>query len=183
MHTINDFFFLTDPEQLIQTHLPDDPAWQLLQTPVSFDQFENNVYIRERFFQLGLQITSDHQQSSVLSTTRGAVSVSFSVPEAKSGDYNFRYLVYKSKSQQTNDATLERYVFFQKRADRVTWDATFPVAGMFKLDIFGQDRSEHEALDLVCSYLIDCRDPETKVDPLPDCPDIGWGPTSETGQV
>ena len=30
MHHVNEFFFRTDPDQLIYTHLPDSPKWQLL---------------------------------------------------------------------------------------------------------------------------------------------------------
>ncbi|ELU13914.1 hypothetical protein CAPTEDRAFT_89820, partial [Capitella teleta] len=52
----NDFFFLTDPDMMICTHLPDNQAWQLLPKPVTFKQFEEFVYVREKFFETGLHM-------------------------------------------------------------------------------------------------------------------------------
>src|SRR5262249_21975553 len=34
-----DFYFLTPPEQLIFTHLPEEPKWQLLEQPASAQDF------------------------------------------------------------------------------------------------------------------------------------------------
>ncbi|MDO9154761.1 MAG: hypothetical protein Q7U47_13835 [Paludibacter sp.] len=36
---INDFYFMTEPEILIQTHIPFDPIWQLLNYPVTYSEF------------------------------------------------------------------------------------------------------------------------------------------------
>jgi len=35
-------FFLTDPEVFIQTHLPEDPSWQLLDVKISISEFETS---------------------------------------------------------------------------------------------------------------------------------------------
>ena len=35
----NEYYFLVPPEGLILTHLPDDPQWQLLETPVGSEEF------------------------------------------------------------------------------------------------------------------------------------------------
>jgi transglutaminase/protease-like cytokinesis protein 3 len=36
---INDAYFLTEPEEFIKGHFPDDMQWQLLDHPISFDEF------------------------------------------------------------------------------------------------------------------------------------------------
>ena len=52
-HRINEFYFMPDPDQFIWTHYPDETKWQLLQKPVSIQQFQEHFYIRERFHILG----------------------------------------------------------------------------------------------------------------------------------
>lgn len=54
----NDYYFLTNPEELIYTHLPDDPKFQLLARKVTFDEFEQMVCLRQPFFDAGLTIIS-----------------------------------------------------------------------------------------------------------------------------
>ncbi len=39
-----DDFFEADPRELIQTHFPEDPRWQLLPTPVSLDEWSTYTY-------------------------------------------------------------------------------------------------------------------------------------------
>ncbi len=39
----NNHYFLTDPEQLIYDHLPEDNSWQLIKNPISRKQFDNLV--------------------------------------------------------------------------------------------------------------------------------------------
>jgi len=47
-------FFLTPPSQLIWTHYPADPAWQLLPRPLTFEQFTALTPVKVGFFRLGL---------------------------------------------------------------------------------------------------------------------------------
>lgn len=39
LYTLNEFYFLTDPELLILNHFTKDPDWQLLKTPKTLEQF------------------------------------------------------------------------------------------------------------------------------------------------
>lgn len=50
---------------------------------------------------------------------------------------------------------LEKFVMFQRGTGSITYKASIPVKGVFKLDVFGKDSRRHKSLDLVCSYLID----------------------------
>jgi hypothetical protein len=40
---LNNYYFLPDPKQLISTHLPIDPIWQMLKQPVTLYQFHSQV--------------------------------------------------------------------------------------------------------------------------------------------
>jgi transglutaminase-like putative cysteine protease len=53
-----EFYFLTPPEDLVWTHLPEDPSWQLLDAPLSKEEFEGIVYAKPAFFKNDMRIES-----------------------------------------------------------------------------------------------------------------------------
>lgn len=184
MHAVNEFFFIPDPDHLVATHLPDDPAWQLMANPVTSQEFESGVYVRDRFFQLGLQINEARLKLGIQQTKRGHATITLAFPPDKSHRYDFRYMLFKSK-RVASDRSMpyERFVLYEKKPECLMYTARFPVSGRFKLDVFGLEFGVHDSYDLVCSYLIDCNDPDTSAKPLPDSPLIGWGPTDVTREV
>ena len=188
MHAVNEFFFIPDPQHLVATHLPDDARWQLLDAPVTFRQFEDGVYVRDRFFDLGLSIADERLAAGVQTTVGGRAVIALRMPAERSSKYDFRYLLFRSRHSTSGaDAaqppSYERFVMYEKKADAVSYTARFPVTGRFKLDVFGLEVGQHDSYDLVCSYLIDCTDADRKATLLPDCPEIGWGPGSLAEEV
>ena len=91
----NEFFFLTDPDLFVCTHLPDDPNWQLLPQQLSSRQFEEFVYLREQFFEMGLLVREDSQRYCELGTTKGKVTISFGIPKSPRDKPEFKYMLYK----------------------------------------------------------------------------------------
>ncbi|MFP4362491.1 MAG: transglutaminase domain-containing protein [Spirochaetia bacterium] len=71
----NEFYFLTPPEEFIFTHLPTDPQWQLLDDPLTLNEFENQVYVRPEIFVYGFsaeevrEAASDPGSGSVVRTS------------------------------------------------------------------------------------------------------------------
>ncbi len=181
-HFTNEFFFLTDPDYLAGTHFPDDPQWQLLPRPVSLKRFESYVYVRERFFQLGMHMNSNSQKYCVLKTKNGEIQLGFGFAKKRAPTSNFRYLFYslKEPTKFDNEVALKQFVLAQKSMDDIFYSIRFPKSGMFRMDIFGQDTEEHSIYDLVCSYVINCSESKANCLPLPDSPDVGWGPTVES---
>ncbi|KAJ0062946.1 hypothetical protein NL108_009427, partial [Boleophthalmus pectinirostris] len=57
----DDFYFLTDPEEFIHSHFPDEERWQLLDCPISIEEFERKVFKTSAFFTLGLRLMQPHQ--------------------------------------------------------------------------------------------------------------------------
>ena len=74
----NDFYFLTPPEQLIYSHFPRDPTWQLLNQPVSRIDFFNQRYVKPPFFKSHLEAVSHH--SSIIFANR-EVAISLRAPD------------------------------------------------------------------------------------------------------
>lgn len=62
---------------------------------------------------------------------------------------------------------LEKFVMFSRGTGSITYSASIPVKGLFKLDIFGKDSRRHKSLDLICSYLLDSASGGSKVRNLP----------------
>ena len=58
VESFEEFYFLTPPEDLVWTHLPDDSAWQLLETPISREEFEALPYAKPALFRDDIQIDS-----------------------------------------------------------------------------------------------------------------------------
>lgn len=55
VRTFEDFWFLASPEQVIFSHFPNDPTWQLLDEPLSSTQFSSLAFLRPHFFEMGFE--------------------------------------------------------------------------------------------------------------------------------
>lgn len=55
-HRFDDFYFLTDPDEFVHSHFPDEKKWQLLDVSISLEEFERRVFKTSAFFSLGLQL-------------------------------------------------------------------------------------------------------------------------------
>ena len=177
-HTVNNFYFLTDPDQLRFTHLPDDPTWQLCHHQISQKEFEGFAYVRERYWQLNMEIEPTVKKHTH-PTVKGEIAFRAVIPEEGSVDVFFHYLLYKYSKKEgkgsVGDVDFHRYVFYQKRHDLVMYNLRFPIDGIFKFDIFGEDTNVNETYDLCVSFLIECREPKPNCEPYPYAPEIGWG--------
>ena len=203
----NEFFFITDPDLFVCTHLPDDPAWQLLPQPLSSRQFEQFVYLRERFFEMGLLIKADSQRYCVLETTNGEVTISFGIPTTVSDKPEFKYMLYKKGvgcaqgdeqdkvgddsdendkadgddgAVADNDDNKWKCVVNQQTTEEISYECHMPMKGNYIIDIFGRANTNADCMDLVCSYVIVCH---STGDRLPDAAGIGWGPGDELEEV
>ena len=69
----DEFYFLTDPEDYVYQHYPDDPSWQLLDIPLPFSEFLNLPVVKSPFFNYGLRFFSNY--GATLATETGMVEV------------------------------------------------------------------------------------------------------------
>ena len=186
-HQVNEAFFLPDPDAFISTHFPDHPDWQLLEKPIDIESFEKRVYIRERFFGMGLELIPPSMAECVVKPSKGEIDLEFGLEtDRDKRKLQFRYLIFRAKQageSNKSQVPLERFVLFQKKSKSVSYSCRFPATGRYKMDVFGQEDDEHETFDLCCSYLIDCDVAKKNCEPYPDIPDIGWGPGADAEAV
>nr|WP_321236252.1 transglutaminase domain-containing protein [uncultured Psychroserpens sp.] len=53
----NDFYFFTNPEKLLSTHLPSETEFQLVETPLSIESFFRQPVFYSKYFESGLEIS------------------------------------------------------------------------------------------------------------------------------
>lgn len=88
-------YFLTDPDQVVATHLPARPKWQLREKPLTLEEFEKMTFVKDRYFNLRLK-TLSHPECVVRSYT-GEVEIKFVVPRPTSLNIDFQYLLFLLK--------------------------------------------------------------------------------------
>ncbi|OWF56307.1 uncharacterized protein LOC110448700 [Mizuhopecten yessoensis] len=187
---VNEHYFLTNPSEMISTHLPDEDVWQLLEEPIPFAEFEEQAFMRERFHQLDMKIADEIYDNCIIEALDGASELILTLPPERSKNYRFKYVLFRShlsaEERTRLDILLDRFVIFEHLEDMLRFSFQFPIAGKFKLDIYGLDKTNPEisGYDLVCSYLLVANDAQNCI-PLPDYPAIGWGPgiTSQTAGI
>uniref|UniRef100_K1R698 Kyphoscoliosis peptidase n=1 Tax=Magallana gigas TaxID=29159 RepID=K1R698_MAGGI len=178
----NDFYFLVDPEQLLWTHLPDEPAWQLVKSTITEKEFQERAYVREQLHILDMEI-GNNCKNCILYTDGGPVNIVFTLPMSEGRFYKFAYNLSQMKMEVINgeekpvDLLLERFVFFEHTEEQVKFISRLPVTGMFQFDIFAVDVQHSKSYKLLCTYLIQCDGKSDSILPFPDCPDLGWGVT------
>lgn len=75
---LNEFYFLTPPEQLIYSHFPENSDWQLLEVPVTREAFAKLLNVRPSFFIHNLEPISHHQHTI---EAKRSVTIIISAPE------------------------------------------------------------------------------------------------------
>ena len=73
-----DFYFCTNPEEFIRTHLPEEQQWQLVSPTISLEKFVSMLLLNDAFYQNGF--TSISPDSATI-TSSGTLRVSFTFDE------------------------------------------------------------------------------------------------------
>ncbi len=74
VYEYDDFYFLPEPANLIYSHMPEDPAWQLLYPAQSRAEYEDHPLVKSFFFNIGMQFMQ--QKQGVIYTKKGILVVS-----------------------------------------------------------------------------------------------------------
>lgn len=131
---LEEHYFLTDPEVMIWSHYPWNETdssynrWQLLDHPITLDEFNEMPKVTPYFFQLSLQIRSRPQNPIVF---RVQTEVKIGSHEA----IRYKYKLYPSHELE-NDS-LNQYVFCQLKEDRRVgaFTVTPPIEGRYYLKV------------------------------------------------
>jgi hypothetical protein len=136
----DDHYFLTQPSQFIFDHFPEEERWQLLDEPLSKEEFERLVYVESDFFNLGLELC---ERNGTLDT-EGEVNISVYAPED----------VVMMASLESESEVLEGRTFCQRDEERYDIKARFPEAGSYILKAYAKRKDDPGVYNSVLQYNI-----------------------------
>ncbi|WAR15075.1 HIL-like protein [Mya arenaria] len=184
-YTCDENFFLTDPQQLIYTHFPEEPNWQLIDTKKTIEEFETMVFLKDRFFNLEMRVLS-HPYCNT-EAKDGEIDIVFGLHPEKSSNHTFlcipTFFVDKDKHRTKPVELPQKNVqldFIHRSNENVlSVKVRFPKIGTYKLEIVGKDLAVNQPdydYDWVAIYKVTVNSiPERQVF-FPILEEAGWGP-------
>ena len=119
-----DHYFLTDPDKFIFEFFPINSEWQLMEKPITVQEFEDLPLLRSTFFHFGLGLEGN--AASIIETDeKGEVKIQLLSPP----DVGFHYELsfYKSGNTSVNSPGIGKV----KRAERFWTRSTFQLFALY----------------------------------------------------
>ncbi|KAL4224104.1 hypothetical protein ACF0H5_017558 [Mactra antiquata] len=145
----DEFYFLTDPEDYIYQHYPDDATWQLLEIPLPFSEFMNIPVVKSPFFNYGLRFYSNY--GATLTTDTGMVEVRIIAPKILGFGSLLEPFDKANNTSNLDGRTLLRYV-----KNEVIFTVNVPRPGQYYFSIYTGDYWNSDCLESACSFMINC---------------------------
>ena len=143
-YSLDEFFFLTDPEDLIYMHYPDDPKWQLLEKPIDMDRFSSMPVVKSTFFHYKLKFMRDCK--STLQTENGLVDVLIR-------KYGHLDLVFNTRLEAGGERFMGHCIY-QNADAGVVFHVNLPYAGEYIFTVFACERGTSDVFSNVCSFKV-----------------------------
>ena len=178
---VNDNFFIPDPETLLHTHYPAEMNWQLVNNPISRREFESKAFLKERFFELEMQLLSHPQMEIILES--GETDITFLLDPSIGKYLRFFCLLHRRCDEGyelIRNSHLHHYdMTYIEYESKLTIKLRFPNKGLYRVEIIGKDvRNTHPLydFDFVAIYAaVVVMIPTGRRRLFPVCGDAGWG--------
>ncbi|RXN35177.1 kyphoscoliosis peptidase-like protein [Labeo rohita] len=162
-----EFYFLTDPEDFIDSHYPEEDEWQLLESPIGIEEFEKRVLKKPDFYTLNLTLI--HPKHSLIVTENGEATVSMSFPQLVHFTYQISQLSGKKPQELSKSMG-----FLTSTQNSMKLRIMPPKPGMYELELFARTGNTSEIFNWICSFQLECPSPKTSEE-LPENPHVCWG--------
>jgi len=139
----DDYYYLTQPDRFIYDHLPKDPKWQLVATPITKEQYEQLVYLRPGFFRNGLQVVS-HPKVEIES--EGSLTITFAGPN----DVMLRGRVGETAPAKDDIAP----TFVEREGGQFKLNAAFARPGVYTLRVYAKRRGDQGPYEWAADYKV-----------------------------
>lgn len=156
----DEFYFITDPEDHIYQHYPDDPAWQLLEVPITMEEFLDLPVVKSPFFNAGLKFATHYDCKQY--TQKGEVSLQLKIPSLLTFGYT---LVPRDKRLVHNQNTLEGRVLLRIIGHKAMFSVSPPKRGRYYFTVYVKDEKGSEFLQSACAFQITCRESRDAIKP------------------
>ncbi|CAL8283511.1 unnamed protein product [Lota lota] len=170
----DDFYFLTDPEDFVESHFPDEDKWQLLDQPMSREEFEMRVFKTSTFFTLGLKLVQP--QHFHMLTDDGEVNLSISSSRSVTYTYDITprhdFLHRGAAEQKESSGSSSGLLTMSHRTMRL--QILPPAQGTYDVKVFARPELASTPLSWVCSFTVECPAPRA-MEEIPENPFLSWG--------
>lgn len=168
----DEFYFLTDPDQHIFQHFPDQKIWQLLHKPISLECFTHLPLLRSPFFNAKLSLKRNY--GDCLVTSNGQVTIKLLMPQ---------FVGVSCLLENCADHSILHglcLVEVLNRMDVVRVQAAPSQPGKYYLNLFiSLDWRREYDRELACSFQIHCSEHNySRLIEMGRLPEVGFlGPT------
>ncbi|XP_028826190.1 kyphoscoliosis peptidase [Denticeps clupeoides] len=181
----DDFYFLTEPSEFIDTHFPDQSEWQLLDTPLSWEEFDQRAMTSSAFYKMGLSLKQHHR----VTTDDGEAIVYLAFTRPMSATYDLSPRPRHTESWNTT-ANNDTYLLEEapEQGDSgcspghlsltstgMSLRLAPPEPGSYNLRLYARPLSDTQASHRwVCSLEVLCPSVRERED-VPSNPYLSWG--------
>lgn len=137
-------YFLTDPQQFVFDHLPENPRWQLLEPPLTAAEYADLVYLRPMFFRAGFRI-GNYDHLTIGAADRLSVTLGVSQPVMMKAE------VLDAASQRSLEGD---YAFVQVGGEDAQVDVRLPRPGIYLVRMFAKPLGAAGDLDWILDYRV-----------------------------
>ncbi|XP_026998013.2 kyphoscoliosis peptidase [Tachysurus fulvidraco] len=173
----DDFYFLTEPREFINSHFPDEENWQLLDTPISLEQFELIPLMTSAFYTLGLTLLQPTQYK--ITTDDGETTVSVSSSGRLTFAYELRQRDSKTGAAGQNEVD-SSCGLLSVTQQGMSLRLLPPEPGVYELKLFARPEGDSGTLLWVCTLELECPAVQQRQS-LPANPYLSWGLGSNAG--
>lgn len=171
---VEEFWFLTDPEEMNFFCHPDDPDKQLLEMAWSMKDFTNLPGMHCEYFMSPWRLLRPH--TGVLETKTGKCCIDFQHPVNVQSELRYKLFFDEKKSQtklSSQHGNMDRFVTRTKgRGGMVSLIMRLPIKGVFKIELTGVcDGTDYE----LGAFQLRCVAPPEETKPFPANPKNGFG--------
>lgn len=167
----DEFYFVTDPEDHIYQHYPDDPKWQLLECPITLTEFITLPVVKSPFFNYGLRFSVHYD--CIQYTQNGIVVLQLKIPRLLGFGYTF-----EAKDKSLNASRLEGRVMLRIVGHNAIFTIAPPKSGRYFFTIYAKDDWNSESLQSACAFRIKCVENRDVIkSPYPKVPFFGPTPS------
>ncbi|XP_010877623.2 uncharacterized protein ky [Esox lucius] len=170
INRFDDFYFLTEPEDFIDSHFPDQEEWQLLATPITLEEFERRVFKTSAFYTLGLTLLQPKHWSVV--TEDGEAVVSLGLSRSVAFTYEITRLGVPQPDHPGGAPDSSGLLTVSHRGMKLKLIP--PARGSYDIKLFARPDKATTPFSWVCSFTLECQTPRASEE-MPQNPFLSWG--------
>ncbi|XP_050408724.1 hillarin [Patella vulgata] len=152
----DEFYFITNPEDHIYQHFPDDSRWQLLECPISLSEFISLPVVKSSFFNYGLKFTMHYECKQY--SKNGLIVIQLRIPNILGFGYTL-----DPKDKGIEPSALEGRVMLCIIGHKAIFTVAPPKPGKYSFTIFAKDNWCSESLQSACAFELKCRERREKI--------------------